>query len=372
MSWGQEPPERGGTDRGRTPEPGRGPDPTPPHGPPPDPTGGQQPPPGADWGRQPPGTWGDDPRPDRIRPLNLGDVLDGMFRLAIKHWRAFTIGVGMIVLPLSLLTGLALTLSVGTTPGLLSMLNDPEFQTGLAEGTADFSGINVVAIGATVALTVLANLLFTPLIYGIAIHIAAIGYRDGTVEPTDSVRAAGRRYFALLGTLILLGLVPLLIFLAPMLLLIVGAVTGVDGLAVIGGVGMIVSLVFAIIASIRLSLSVAALLIEGVGPIDALRRSNELVKGKTGLTFGTLLVAYIIVAIIGFVLTIPFNLVSGAVGDTPGAVVNTIAQTLTTLIQNVLIGAALVLVYFDRRVRSEGFDLTQVASELGDPRNQAW
>lgn len=305
-----------------------------------------------------------------MRPLSLGDVLDGMFRMAIAHWRAFTIAVGAVVLPLSLLSGLALTRAMGTMPGFVELVEDPELQTTIAQGTIEPG--DLVGMAAAGLLSLVASLIFTPLIYGIAVHVAAVGYRDGSVEPMDSIRAAGRRYLALLGTVILIWLVPLLILLLPVVLMIIGGIAGVDALIVIGGLGVLVSAVFAVIATIRLSLSVATLMIEGVGPVEAVRRSNELVRGRTGWTFGVLLVAWIIVLIIGSVLSLPFQLGTLALGGVVGAIVVTIGSTLSSLVQNVLIGVALVLVYFDRRVRTEGYDLTQLAGELGNRRDQAW
>lgn len=361
MSWGQEPPESPGSDRGRDAVPGRGQDPPTPQGPQPD------------WGSDPQSGWGEDPAPNRLRPLNLGDVLDGAFRLAVAHWRAFAIGLGIVVVPLSLLSTLAVTLAVGTAPGFMEMLNDPDVAENFVEGTVtpgDFTGV-ANAFGA-LALTGLAGLLLTPLIYGIAVHVAAVGYRAGEVDPMDSVRTSARRYFPLLGITILLGLVPLIIFLSPLVLVIVGAVTGADALSVVGGIGFLVSLVFAVIAAVRLTVAVPALVMERVGPVQALRRSNELVKGKTGLTFGTILVVFIIITIIGLVLSLPFSLLAGAVGNTAGAVVETVGQIVSSLVQNALLGAAVVLIYFDRRVRTEGYDLTELAGEIGEHRDQPW
>lgn len=360
VSWGQDPPEQPGPDRARPPASGWGEDPPPPPGP-------------SDGGPGPQSGWGEDPAPNRLRPLNLGDVLDGAFRLAVAHWRGFAIGLGVVVIPLSLLSTLAVALTFGTAPGFFETFNDPEVVEGFAEGAVtadDFAGVTS-AFGALAAAG-LASLLLTPLVYGIAVHIAAVGYRAGAVDPMQSVRGAARRYFPLLGVTILLGLVPLLIFMSPLLVVLVGAATGVDALTVIGTIGFLVSLVVAVIAAIRLAVAVPALVIERVGPVQALRRSNDLVKGKTGLTLGTLLVIYIIVMIIGLVLAAPFGLVSGAVGNTTGAVIETVGSIISSLVQNALIGAALVLIYFDRRVRTEGYDLTELAGELGERRDRPW
>lgn len=344
MSWGEPPPNAGQGDPSN---------------------GGQGDP--STWGQ--PSSWGQEPPANRLRPLDLGDVLDGMFRVAGKHWRAFTIGLGIVVVPLSLLSGLVTTLAFGTPPGFVEMLQDPQVAESFVLG--DVPGNIWTVLGASL-FSLVAGLFLTPLIYGIAVYVAATGYRSGAVDPMTSVRAAGRRYWGLLGTTFLQGLVPILIFLIPIVLLIAGAVSESGGLAAIGGLSFLVSIVFAIIAVIRLVVAIPALMIERIGPVEALQRSNALVKGKTGMVFLTLIVIYIITTIIGLVLSLPFSAVGSAFGQLAGTVLNTVGQMVTSLVTNALIGVAIVLIYFDRRVRNEGYDLTELASELGEPQDRQW
>lgn len=317
-------------------------------------------------GRDDTSGWGQDPPPNRLRPLNLGDVLDGAFRLLRDNWRAFAIGLGVVVVPLALLSGLVTTLMFGTQPGFFEMVQDPAAVQNWAQGRPPE---NLGALAAAGGLAGLASLLLTPLLYGTSVHIAATAYRSQRVDPMASLRAAGGRYFALLGASILLFLIPLLIFLAPLLLVIVGGVTGVDGLSLIGGLGLIVSAVFALIAVVRILLTFPTLMIERVGPVQALRRSNTLVKGRTGMVLGTVVVVYLITVIIGLVLGFPFQAIGGALGEAAGAVAVTVGQMVSSLVTDALMGAALVLVYFDRRVRTEGYDLSELASELGAPND---
>lgn len=312
--------------------------------------------------------WGGDASPERLRPLSLGEVLDGTFRLARRHWRAFAIGLGVVVVPLSLLSGFVLAQMFGSTPGLFETLQSPEVAGGLDD--QDFEEVTEVVVGS--GLAGIAGLLLSPLIYGIAVWIAARGYRAGAVEPMDGVRAAGRRYLPLLAALILIWLLPFLIFVLPGFVLAAGAAAGVDALLVAGGVGFIVSAVIAIIAVVRLLLTVPAVMLEQAGPVQAMRRSNTLVKGRTGFVLGTMLVVYIVVAIVNLVLGLPFQLLGGALGTAVGAVVITAGSIVTSLVSNTLLGAALVLIYFDRRVRAEGYDLSQLADELGDPGDHGW
>ena len=314
--------------------------------------------------------WGGDTRGgDRLRPLNLGDVLDGTFRIAGRHWRAFALALSVAVVPLSLLSGLVFAQTMGTTPGIIETLQNPEVARSIQTQPTGAELARIVGAG---ALSAVAGILLTPLIYGIAVIVAARGYRTGSVDAGDSVRAAARRWPALLGATILAGLLPALIFLLPGIVVGIGVASGVETLTITGGVLFMVSLFFAVLAVVRLLLVVPAVVLEQAGPIASVRRSNALVKGRTGMVLGTMIVVYLIVAIIGSVLTLPFQFVAGALGDAVGAVAATAGQIVSSLVTNSLLGVAVVLIYFDRRVRSEGYDLSELAGELEDRPDQRW
>lgn len=313
--------------------------------------------------------WGGDARPERLQPLSLGDVLDGTFRIARAHWRAFALGLGVVVVPLSLLSGFVLVQMFGSTPGLFESLQDPEVASSIATEPSVTQFTNVVA---GTGLAGLAGVLLTPLIYGIAVWIAARGYRDGSVDPMDGVRAAGGRYLPLLGAVILLGLVPVAAFVPPALLLAAGAAAGAEILLAVGLFGLVVAMIIAVLAVVRFAVAIPALMLEGAGPVQALRRSNSLVKGRTGFVLGTMIVVYIVITIIGLVLGLPFQVLGGVLGSASGAIVITAGNIVTTILSNTLVGAAIVLIYFDRRVRAEGYDLSEMADDLGDAPDHPW
>jgi hypothetical protein len=310
-----------------------------------------------DVGRDDASLQGREPPPNRLRPLNLGDVLDGAFRLVREHWRAFAIGLGIVVLPLALLFGLTFTSMFGARQAFF-------------EDTAAMPGSAPEIMGAMFAafgLAMLAYILLTPLLYGTAVHIAATGYRSPQVDPMASLRTAGRRYFALLGASILLVLVMLLggIAAAAVIAILVSLI-GQD----LAFIGFLIAFVAFVFVMTRVLLTFPALMIERVGPAQALLRSNALVKGKTGMVFLTVLIVSIISAIVVTVLTWPIQWIGGAVAGEVGAVAGAIlGQIVSILVSTAVMGAALVLIYFDRRVRTEGYDLTELAGELGAPQD---
>jgi hypothetical protein len=336
VGWGQDP------DDDRDLSPGRGSDPA--RLPPLDPTRRRDPHMRRNplLGRDP--QWGREPGRGSLRPLNLTDVLDGMFRVLRSHWRAFAVGLSVVVVPMALVSSLVFAQMFGTSPGLLDALQDPA----LVETAAPtLASADELARGALAgALSVVVSVLLTPLIYGIAVRVAASGYRAGEVDAMESVRAAGRRYPALLGASLLSSLIIGAIVAVPFILVgITAAAQNVAGVG-IAIVAVLAGAVFAVVAGIRMALFVPAIVVEQVGATQALRRSNELVRGRTAMTLGTLVV-------VGIVVTIAGSIVS-------------------SLITNSLFGVAFVLIYFDRRVRAEGYDLSELAAELEERADPRW
>lgn len=313
-----------------------------------------------------------EPPPNRLRPLNLGDVLDGSFRLVREHWRAFMIGLGVLTLPFVLLFGLIFA-RMASSPGFLDAALTPTSDPRQAqEVLGSFAG----AFG----LLLLAGLVAMPLLYGTCVHIAATGYRSGHADPMASVRAAARRYFALLGAAILLFLIVLFLYLVLGIGLVViggllissagGLDTGIGGL--IGLAIFLAVVVLFIVMMTRYILTFPALMIERIGPYQALRRSYALVRGRSGMVFLTLLVVSIIGTIVTLVLTWPLEWIGGWVAGTTGAAIGLgVGQIVSTILYTALMAAALVLIYFDRRVRTEGYDLTELADELGAPQDRS-
>ena len=102
------------------------------------------------------------------------------------------------------------------------------------------------------------------------------------------------------------------------------------------------------------------IMLEGRGPIDALGRSWELVRGNWWRTFGIGIVYVLIAIAVSMVVSIPgaiLSLINGTLGSIYFNVFGVVALPIT------LIGATHV--YIDLRVRKEGYNLERMASEVG-------
>ena len=106
---------------------------------------------------------------------------------------------------------------------------------------------------------------------------------------------------------------------------------------------------------------VQVIIIERKGPIDALTRSRQVVRGSWWRVFGIGIVFVLLIVAISFVVAIPAVILFGFPDEVLGDVFITLGGALLTPLGYV--GATLV--YFDLRVRKEGYTLETLATEVG-------
>ncbi len=124
-------------------------------------------------------------------------------------------------------------------------------------------------------------------------------------------------------------------------------------LAILGMAITVIGIPFAIYFGVRWTFIWQVALLQGIGPRDALSRSSDLVKGNWWRVVGILFVVGIIAGAISWILGLILGLIP-VVGEIIGII-------LITPIA--IIGATLL--YYDLRVRREGYNLEKMASELG-------
>ena len=330
--------------------------------PPPPQYGQYQPPPG--WG-SPWGAYQQEYKPGIVplRPLSVGEVLDGSFSTIRTHPR-IVFGSAAVLAIVAELIRLGVGAALNNIPaglGATSLSTSPD-QTPSEQLHALGSGLT----GALVSLVV--NALCVALLAGIVTGVvgkAVIGQRADGREILASV---GKRWLGLLGVSVLAELIPL----SPLLLVLVGILlTTVSvglgaSIAVVGGVG---ALVLCPMLWGRLAVAVPIFVLERRGPVASIARSWRLVRGAFWRVFGLRLLITIIVSVAASALAVPVVLlVIGSAVD--GKAPSTLALALVAIVGVVgwtvtqpITAAALTLIYIDRRMRAEGLDmqLTQAA-----------
>ena len=223
-----------------------------------------------------------DPIISRLRPRTVGELLDSSFRLYRKYFWTFIAILAVVLVPMQLLTQFFSAL-------LLGSLNDDltDFSTTESSSFQSSSGIlsgllalYVVLIG----LSVLSGLL-QQLSQGALTAAVANSYLDKPVSFADSYRQMFARIGPLLGVIVLQILIDLA-FVVPfvVLFLLSAGLSGSGDSGATGGALACMSFLLLMLAGIgvlyvtvRFTAVTPAVIVEKLGPVDALRRSGALV-----------------------------------------------------------------------------------------------
>jgi len=267
----------------------------------------------------------------RLRPLSFGELLDDVFRVYRRHfWLLVSISL-VLALPtliLEILSGQADQL--GFSAAVLNQAasgSQPQF--------TQPPQLNFIALG----LQYIVAILLVPFVEG-AITLAAMEVALGRpVTLASCLRGVLRRYWALLG-LALLGLLLFPLFLCfPVAIWIL----------------------------VRWSVSVPALLAEGVGPVRAIQRSWELTRAHWWRLFGILVVVVLIQLVMNSIVgaaALPLAAVIPFVSPLVRGSISLTVSTIGTAVITPVLYLCLVLLYFDLRIRKESFDLDQLAAQV--------
>jgi hypothetical protein len=277
-----------------------------------------------------------------LRPLGLGEILDGAFTL-IRRYPRVTLGLSALIASISSGLSLLINLTLGNLPNFDP--NGVDTGTGIGDGLATgFTGPSLIASVLSAILTFILVGMLT-----VVMGEAILGRQITARETWARIRP---RFFGLLWVSFLAAVLPYL--------------------------GLIGLIVFGVFLWGKLALAVPAYVLEGVGPIEALKRSWRLVRGSFWRVWGIRALTGLIVGVIAFLLVVPFFI--GAVattglftGGTPSGtpvgflLLTILGSIVATTITAPLTAGVLVLLYVDRRMRAEALDVALVAAAGGAP-----
>jgi hypothetical protein len=243
----------------------------------------------------------------QLRPLSIGEILDGALVLLRRHFAlVLSIAIVCVGIPTAMDVYIDLTGGGSQNPGL-SLLDR--------------------------VLTLVGSVLVT----GATVRVVSEAYLGRTPLFGDAMRFAGSRFGTILGANIMSGLLTILATLA----LVIPGIVVACGYSVAG----------------------EAAALESGSSGEALRRSWDLTKGFRWkalalgvVSIGLILVVYVGAGVLGGVL--------GAVMGGLDAVLAVIAACVSLLIYP-LITFVFTLFYYDLRVRKEAFDLEMLSRQLG-------
>ncbi len=336
----------------------------PPLPPPPPPASGPPPPaPGpATWAPPPPPSPQSPPPPPNwpqasaaagrsgvipLHPMGVGDLLDTAFSVLRAAPGPAIVLVILLFGPAQILSAVGFTNPFqGLTTGVVQEL--------------DSQAAVLAALGA------LLSLIVSPLA-ATSLTWLATRVDEGT-RPTwgEALRAGAGHYWRLVGAWLLLLIAALVVVVVPLILVVLAAAAAGPAVAVIIGIpGFLFAMVSSLLAVVTGYLVVPVVVIERAGPVTALRRVREVIRGRFFPTLG-------IAMLFGLV----FLLVGGAVStgvsipaflDFPGAwLFAALGGLVDRIITTPLSAFAALAMYVDLRIRNEGYDVAVLAAQLRD------
>ena len=248
-----------------------------------------------------------------LEPRDLGDILGETFRI---YGRNFLRLIAIVAIVEGILGILGVVLvSVFALPAIMGIM---------AVETIESLAPLVPTIIMIGIILVVVYIVAYPLMEGALIHAVSEQSLRRTISIGRAYRFAWRRLGAMIGAMIL------------------------AGLAILGMSITIVGIPFAIYFGIRWIFIWQAALLEGVGARAALSRSSDVVRGDWWRVVGIIFVVGIIVGVISAIL----------------GIIPIVGSIIGSILSTPIFIAAATLLYYDLRVRKEGYNLEALAEEV--------
>ncbi|MEU2286525.1 hypothetical protein ABZ614_32125 [Streptomyces sp. NPDC013178] len=317
------------------------------------------------YGYGAPGGWGGPPPAAKpgvipLRPLGVGEILDGAVSTMRTHWRT--------VLGISLAVAIVVEVIVVLLQGLV--LNDMTGTTALTDRSATLDEQtramgDVMRNSGVVALIALIGTIVATALLTTVTSRAVLGRPVTTGEAWRDARPQMLRLFGLIFFVALIAAGVLVVGALPGLL--VGGGAG-SALSALGLIGALVGVVWLLV---RFSLASPALMLEKQGIKKALGRSAKLVRGSWWRVFGIQLLSLFIANMVAMIVAVPFVLLGGILSDgglgafADGSselgwtylIVSGVGSVIGSLITFPITAGVTVLLYIDQRIRREALDL---------------
>ena len=299
-----------------------------------------------------------------LRPLGVGEIIDGSIATLRRYWRAVvgftavialvTQGIGVVVQGLLIDDARIDDLQGNPDPSVHDILH-------AVSGAYAGLGLTalVVMIGTFIA-TAMLTMVCSRAVLGRP-ATAAETWRDAKERMAQLVGLALLLVLIFVGVLVLGALPGVLVALA-------GARAGGAALATLGVLGALVTVTW---LWIQWCLAPPALMLEKQGILAAMKRSAKLVRGSWWRTLGVQLLGVVLIYIATSIIEMPFILIGATVtGDGPGSFMGPGSETGWGSLIFAGVGAVVAatvtlpvsagvtsLLYMDQRIRRESLDI---------------
>ena len=305
-----------------------------------------------------------------MRPLGIGDTLDGVIRLLKFN------PVALILFPLIVAVGFAIINFLVSLFSGQAVLFSPDLLFGLAEDSTSTSTPGLLgflgALGFTALVSLLLMVVESSIISIAATRAVIASVRGYKLTLRDTWNIVRPRFWSLLLRIIALSLLITLIAFALLLIPVVlfallvnyapdNNTTGFVAFFIV--LFFIAMLFFAVVMYIRLMIAVSALIAEDCGPITAIKRSWHLTRGSFWHIYGLMIFTFIFIFVVFFVISIFTGILLGlfsvAADVTAVTTISTVVGLIGALIGQIFIYPVFAtltnLIYVNMRFKRENF-----------------
>jgi hypothetical protein len=264
--------------------------------------------------------------------MTVADILDGAFKL-IKANALTVFGIAAVIsLPLQLVSSFFLN---NNFPGLSDFraVSDPSVARASIDSQSGGGG-QLVGGGLAIVLA----LIVTPFIAGAISRVVAASYLGDQLPAGPALRTTLRRAIPLLVAFFLVHLLELPAFVACIL------------------PGLCLMTLYQAVAP--------AIMVEELGPIAGMKRSWRLMSGRFWPYMAIALLAGGISSVLRNILAVIPTLLAFVAPHSVRWLLIGLGSGLATLLTVPIVAVVATLVYFDARIRTEGFDLQMIAADL--------
>ena len=277
-----------------------------------------------------------------FRPRSAIEIVDLAFSLWRRHF-----------VPMSII-GLAASLPV-VVLGIMGIEVMDEMMAGR-------STIEVVTPFALVGLAV--GLFWIALVDGAMTLAAGNAYFGREVTPGGAIAGALRRG----GTLVLGNILRVLaIGAVGVVALAVTVFLARMGAGVVAVLLMLLAVLVALLLFARLFATTSVIVFENTGAMDSLRRSFTLSRASVARILGIVLLSWVIVWVAQLVVGLTLQVLLAVVVRNP--VLIAVAGNLIGMVLYPFLSIALMVLYYDQRIRNEGYDLDLMSDRLAPAAN---
>ncbi|MFN2543247.1 MAG: glycerophosphoryl diester phosphodiesterase membrane domain-containing protein [Actinomycetota bacterium] len=258
--------------------------------------------------------------------MGVGKILDTAVSLYRLHWRTLLGITAFVLVPYTFLQQLSIRL-----------VSSPFVVNGRVYIPRSKEGVAAAVVG---AFSFASFLIVQPFLTGATVRAVGEFYRGRDPGVRGAYSYALRR----VGSILLVIVLSFLAFVGGFILLVIPA----------------------FIFHVRFLFSTAVVVEEDARGRAAMRRSWRLAKGSFWKILGTVVLASLLAGIAGAIISLPASFAAMHVG-TNGWILRFLGGAISGIITGPFITTVTVLLYYDMRIRKEGFDIQVMAQELQGP-----